>query len=623
MCGFSGFIDYNNLSDINQLNRMNDVIRHRGPDAAGDFFDNKDKYTIGFGHRRLSIIDLNENANQPMYFNDLVIVFNGEIYNHSEIKKELSLKGRKFQTQSDTEVILQAYDEWGEACVHQFIGMFAFLILNKETQEVIIFRDRPGVKPFNYYWDGQLFLFGSEIKTFHKHPQFKKEINLDAVVQFMQYGYVPSPKSIFKNVQKLEPGSILKFDLKTKSFINQKYWNIDSFYEKEKLSIEFVDAKAQTEALIKSACDYRMVSDVSVGVFLSGGYDSTLVTALLQSNSTQKIKTFTIGVEDQHLNEASFAKDIAKHLETDHTELYCSEKEMFELIEKLPFHFDEPFGDSSAIPTMLVSKLAKKDVTVALSADGGDEVFAGYNRYDYISKLKKIQTLSKIPLPYNTLTDLFIKNKVEAQRFKNLLKNPSSINLADILNSGFQINGLKKLFKYDFSKDIFSKNEYDNNKIDGDLSQMMAYDYKTYLLDDILVKVDRSTMSASLEGREPLLDHRIIEYAAQLPDKYKYNKGKKKYILKEITHKYVPKEMMERPKMGFGVPVFNWLHGPLREKIEYYFDEEFIQKQSIFNFEEVDKMRYDILNKIDKHYQKLWYLLMFQMWYEKWMINES
>ncbi len=621
MCGFSGFIDYTNLSDIDQLQRMTNVITHRGPDAVDYFINYYDKYTIGMGHRRLSVIDLKESANQPMHFNEFVVVFNGEIYNYSQIREELVLKKRKFQTESDTEVILQAYDEWGEECVHRFIGMFAFLIFNKKTQEVIVFRDRPGVKPFHYYWDGEVFLFASEIKSFHQHPHFKKEIDLNAVVQFIQYGYVPTPNSIFKNVKKIPPGCFLKFSLATKKLSIHNYWNVNEFYQKKKLDIEFEDAKSQTEEIIANACSYRMISDVPVGVFLSGGYDSTLVASLLRANSNQEIKTFTIGVKEQHLNEAVFARDIAMHLGTDHTEMYCTEIEMFDLIKSLPFHFDEPFGDSSAIATMLVSRLASKDVKVVLSADGGDEVFAGYNRYDYLDKLKKVQFLSKLPMPFDMLINFFIKNKNEAQRLDRLFNNSSAINLADILNSGFQINDLIKLFKHSFPADLFNKNNTEFDLVRGNLSKMLAYDYKTYLLDDILTKVDRSTMSASIEGREPLLDHRIIEFAAQLPDQFKYNKGNKKFILKEITHKYVPKELMERPKMGFGVPVSSWLRGPLKEQLDYYLSESFIRKQAIFNFAAIAEIKCKVLNKTDKHYQKLWYLLIFQMWYEKWFYS--
>jgi len=619
MCGFAGFIDFNKKSSQEELIKMNDAIQHRGPDAADYFFKKEENKHIGLGHRRLSIIDLHESANQPMVFNNLTIVFNGEVYNYKEIKQELLAKGRVFKTQSDTEVILQSFDEWKEDCVHKFIGMFSFLIYDKEKEEVTVFRDRPGVKPFHYYWHNNVFLFASEIKSFHEHSQFVKELNLDAIPQFLQYGHISTPNSIFKNVKKLDSGSLLKFNFSEKEIEIKKYWNVDDYYKKPKLIISFEEAKKQTKELLKSACNYRMVSDVPVGVFLSGGYDSTLVTSLLQTTSSQKIKTFTIGVDDEKLNEATFAKETAKHLGTEHTEVYCTSQQMFDLIDDLPFYYDEPFGDSSALPTMLVSKMAKKEVTVALSADGGDEVFAGYNRYDYIPKLQQIQKISKLPLPFSFIIDKFIKNEKEAKRYKKLIKDSSSVNLADILNRAFEFEDLKKLFKYSFSESIFDITDFKSKEIKGSLSQIMAYDYKTYLLDDILMKVDRATMSSSLEGREPLLDHRVIEFAAQLPDEYKYRKGSKKHILKEIVHEYVPKEMMERPKMGFAIPVLKWLQTSLKEKLEHYLSETFIVEQGIFNFKEISLLKENILNESDKHYQKLWYLLMFQMWHQKWM----
>lgn len=619
MCGFSGFIDFKLNSNLLDLKCMNDAIKHRGPDASDYFFEQHDDYSVGLGHRRLSIIDLSSNANQPMYYKQYTIVFNGEIYNYQEIKRELTVLGHEFITNSDTEVILHSFEEWGNACVEKFIGMFVFVIYDKNKQELIVFRDRPGVKPFYYYWDGNLFLMASEIKSFHQHPDFKKSIDLSSVYSFLQYGYIPSPNSIFENVKKLQPGCCLKFNLNSKALDIVKYWNVDEFYEKKKLEISFEEAKEETKRIIQSACEYRMVSDVPVGVFLSGGFDSTLVTSILQSNSTSKIKTFTIGVEDKKMNEAAFAQNIANYLGTDHSEVYCKESDMLAIIDKLPFYFDEPFGDSSAIPTILVSELAQKSVTVALSADGGDEVFAGYNRYDYISKLEKIQKLSKLPLPFGFFIKKFIKNDSEASRYLKMFEDSSAINLADILNSGYESNSLLKMFKRPISAQGYNKNQKDNLKIKDNLSQFMAYDYKTYLPDDILTKVDRATMSASIEGREPLLDHRIVEYAAQLPNEYKYFKGIKKHILKEITYDYVPKEIMERPKMGFGVPVFNWFQSALKPKLDYYCSEEFINMQDIFNYDEINNLKSAVLNKTDKHYQKLWYLLVFQMWYEKWM----
>lgn len=619
MCGITGFIDYKNKSTEANLAAMTACIQHRGPDGQGIFFQEKEEVQIGFGHRRLSIIDLSHAADQPMTFGDLKIVFNGEIYNYQKIKKELLTKGRSFSTSSDTEVILQAFEEWGTSAVERFIGMFAFVIYKESTGEFWMFRDRAGVKPLFIYQENGLILFGSELKSFHQHPNFQKELDLNAVAHFLKYGYLSGQISIFKNVRKLAPGSFIYFNTTNSTLIETVYWNASHYYLKPKLKIDFEEASAKTEKLLQSACEYRMVADVPVGVFLSGGYDSTMVTALLQKERTQKIKTFTIGVEDKKLNEAVYAGEIAKRLGTDHTELYCTEQEMFGMLEQLPFHYDEPFGDSSAIPTMLVSQLAKKHVTVALSADGGDEVFGGYNKYDYIAKLNKIQKLSKIPLPYNSILDKLISNPIEAERYKKLLKNPTAYQLSDVLSNSVENTEMQKMFKKDI---VFTENkQFENKLIKGNLSQMMYYDYVTYLPDDILTKVDRATMSASLEGREPLLDHRLLEFAAQLPDAYKYNKGNKKYILKNIVYQYIPEDMMNRPKMGFGVPVLSWLQNSLKEQLNLYLGDSFLQKQNIFNEEEVNKLKNDILSGKDRHFQKLWYLLVFQMWYNRWMNN--
>ncbi len=620
MCGFAGFIDFTNRSERDHLEKMTNSLAHRGPDAADFHLNIQPGYSLGFGHRRLSVIDLNACSNQPMHLNDLTIVYNGEVYNYKEIKKKLEKLGRVFKTSSDTEVILQSFDEWGESCVHHFIGMFVFVIFDKKKEKITVFTDRPGVKPFYYYWHENLFLFASEIKAFHEHPHFQKKLDTESIAQFLQYGYIPSPNSIFEDVRKLMPGNILSFTLKTKTLKTKCYWNVDTFYEKEKLKLDFEEAKKETEVLLSSACNYRMVSDVPVGVFLSGGYDSSLVTAILQKSNTQKIKTFTIGVEDPNLNEAKFAKETAAYLGTDHTEIYCKEQELIELIDSVAFYYDEPFGDSSAIPTMLVSKMAKNHVTVALSADGGDEVFGGYERYNYISKFQQLKNINRIPLPYNSLINFLIKDNYQAERVKSLFNDATPERLADSLNIAFTHKDLQQIFKKEISKPIWDFEHLKNKNIHGDLSRMMAYDYKTYLLNDILPKVDRATMSASLEGREPLLDHRLMEFAAQLPESYKINNGLKKYILREITHSYIPKEMMERKKMGFAVPVKKWLHGVLKDKIDYYSGVSFLEKQDIFNVKNIQNLIQEIRSGKEKRYEKLWYFLMFQLWYEKWMM---
>ena len=358
MCGIAGFIDFNKTSSQELLDKITNTLIHRGPDAFGTNFFNNPKAHVGLGHRRLSIIDLSQLGIQPMQYQHLWISFNGEIYNYAEIKKELELLNHSFKSNSDTEVILHAFAQWGINCVHKFIGMFAFVIYDTVKEEIYCMRDRAGVKPFFYYWHNDLFLFASELKAFHQHPNFKKEINRDAVAAFIQFGNVPTPHCIFNNCYKLEAGCYLKFNIQHSTFNITKYWNVYDAYNKPKLNISFEEAKTETEKIITSAVDYRMVADVPVGVFLSGGYDSACVTALLQKSNSQKLKTFTIAVPDIGLNEAPYAKQVANHLNTEHYEFECTQKEAIELIKELPYYYDEPFADSSAIPTTLVSKIA-------------------------------------------------------------------------------------------------------------------------------------------------------------------------------------------------------------------------------------------------------------------------
>ncbi len=633
MCGISGFIDFNQQSSEDVLMKMTDTLYHRGPDGSGYEFFQTNTFQIGLGHRRLSIIDLSETGKQPMKFEHLWVTFNGEVYNYSEIKTELSNLNHQFVGHSDTEVILHAFAEWGISCIDKFIGMFAFVVYDTKSKEIYCVRDRAGIKPFYYYWKDGLFLFASELKAFHKHPQFKKEINLDSVVAFMQFGNVPTPHCIFNHCHKLKPGHYLKFSLLTSQISTHKYWDVYDAYNKPKLDISFIEAKQETEKILKSAFDFRMVSDVPIGVFLSGGYDSACVAALLQKDRTERLKTFTIGVPDIGLNEAPYAKDVAKHLGTEHYEYHCTQAEALELITDLPYYYDEPFADSSAIPTTLVCKMAKKQVTVALSADAGDEIFAGYNRYDYMMKHgKRLNQLPKFMrkgmsgimnlVPSDKIPVL--KNKYNFhnryEKLKGLLNDPSSKNMMLSLSKQYNESQLKHLMKSGF-KNI--ETDYLSDALHKDyhspLSYMMAIDYQTYLLDDILQKVDRASMTASLEGREPFLDHRIIEWAAQLPDNYKYYKGTKKHILKEIVYQYIPKELMDRPKMGFAIPIENWLMFDLKDKVLYYLSDEKIIEQGILNVNFINEIKSNFYSGKKELANKLWYILMFQMWYEKWM----
>lgn len=635
MCGISGFIDFNKKTNRETLEKMNRTLAHRGPDGEGYFIYEAKAASIGLGHRRLSIIDLSEGGHQPMHYEGLHITYNGEVYNHQEIRKELEKLGHSFESHSDTEVILHSFKEWGKEAVQKFVGMFAFVIFDENKQELTACRDRAGVKPFFYYWHEGLFLFASELKAILQHPSFLKKIDNNALAAYMQYGYVPTPHCIFTNTYKLKPGHFLFLNFDKKEISTEQYWTVYDAYNRPALNIDLPEAILETEKILTKAFQYRMVSDVPVGVFLSGGYDSSCVAAILQANNSRKIKTFTIGIPDAGLNEAPYAKEVAQHLGTDHTEFYCTEKEALEIVPTLPFYYDEPFADSSAIPTILVSRIAKEKVTVALSADGGDEIFAGYNRYDYLAKygrklknipppLRKVMAAAMDVVPAESIP-ILNKKYLFAPRYeklKSLLKESSTENILHSLTRHLNKQEIDALILGEVKAltSAFHSKELEPAYF-SDLSYMMAIDYQTYLLDDIMQKVDRAGMSVSLEGREPFLDHHIIEWAAQLPMNYKYNKGNKKFIVKEIVHKYLPKALMDRPKMGFGIPIHTWLKNELQPYLQQYLGQKFIHEQNIFNAATVDKLLNSFTEgKIEK-VEKIWHLLMFQMWYDKWINN--
>lgn len=633
MCGIVGLIDFRKKSSQSILENCTNELAHRGPDGSGTKLFETGDCQVGLGHRRLSIIDLSNAAGQPMEYKGNWIIFNGEIYNYNEIRDVLIQMGHQFVTHSDTEVILHAWQEWGAAMLQKFIGMFAFVIYDTNNNKIFCCRDRAGVKPFTYYWKDGLFLFGSELKGLMKHPAFEKNIDMNALAAYMQFGYVPTPHCIFQDTYKLKPGHYLEMDIKTQSITTQQYWNVYDAYNKPTLDISYEEAVTETEKLLVSAFQYRMVSDVPVGVFLSGGYDSSCVTAILQKNNTEKIKTFTIGVPDAGLNEAPYAKEIAAHLGTDHTEYYCTQKEALEIVPELPYYYDEPFADSSAIPTTLVSRVAREKVTVALSADAGDEIFAGYNRYDYVMKYgKKMQqipggirkltaaAMDKIPAKNIPVLNKKYLFSSRYEKVKSFLKNPSEKNILVSLTRHMTESDINMLFKEKTGKIITG---FDSEELQkpyfSTLDYIMAVDYQTYLLDDILQKVDRAGMSVSLEGREPFLDQRIIEWAAQLPMEYKYNNGQKKIILKDIVHKYIPKEIMDRPKMGFGIPIDKWLLDELKPFVDEFFDEAYIEKQGIFNNNEIQRLRNSFYKGRVERAEKIWFILMFQLWYHRWM----
>lgn len=636
MCGITGFIDFASQSAESDLIRMSGALIHRGPDDEGISLFQTPFCQVGLGFRRLSILDLSKRGHQPMSLDHgLTIVFNGEIYNFQEIKSELKDLGYTFHSGTDTEVILKGFDQWGTDLCHRLNGMFAFFIYDPVKMKCYLFRDRAGIKPVYYYWHEGLFLFSSELKSFHQHKRFQKKISISAIRLYLKYGYVPTPYSIFEYTYKLEPGHYLEIDLSSRIIQKHSYWNVFDCYAKPRLQISEQEAIAHTRELLSSSCAYRMIADVPVGVFLSGGYDSTAVTALLQHNRTEKIKTFTIGFYEQPYNEAHFAKQVASYLGTDHTEYYCTISDAAKVIPLLPQIYDEPFGDSSAIPTYLVSSLARQQVKVALSADAGDEVFAGYRRYEAAIRFNRI--FSRIPKFFRRL-GYHIMDRIHVEHFSMLHKiyhfqnrynklkswlvadTPSS--MLDILVSRFSEDEINQLVLPDGANHIAyslcSFQDILNNPHFDLLSSFLSLDYRTYLLDDILTKVDRATMAVSLEGREPLLDYRLIEFVAQLPEHFKFRNGEKKWLLKQIVHQLVPRHLVNRPKMGFGIPVETWLRNDLKQYVDYYFSHGALVSQGIFHETAIRKLldRYYSGYETDGH--KIWFLLIFQMWYEKW-----
>jgi len=630
MCGICGYIDFNSNTSDDVLIKMIESLKHRGPDATGKITYERDSAKIGLGHSRLAIIDLSINGRQPINFKNLTLLINGEIYNYLEIRKNLLELGHQFISSSDSEVAIHAIHEWGMDALNSFIGMFAIAIYNHDDNNLTLVRDRAGVKPIFYYWNSGLFLMGSELKAFHQHPAFKPGINDIALRQYFTYGYIPAPMAIFNHCHKLLPGHFLNFNLENKQISITKYWSVDKFYCFKKSDHSYNEAKQHLVKLLKSASDYRMIADVPVGIFLSGGYDSSLVTALIQEDRTQKVKTYTIGFNEGN-NEAPFAKEVANYLGTEHNEYICTYQDAKDIIPLLPHIYDEPFSDSSAIPTILLSKVAKRDVTVALSADAGDEVFAGYTRYQSLQrKLRLISGIPDFTIPYlikfipqfqKLIPDKYTafnhklhgisqalardKNSLAAYLFMQMHSLPKN-NLNNLFNQPVVIPDPV------YNLEIIRFRE--------ELETAFAIDYQLYLQNDILQKVDRATMAASLEGREPLLDHRLIEYAAQLPVEYKYSKvtgGKR--ILKDIVHDMIPSQIMDRPKAGFSIPLNDWLKGDLSYLIDHFLHPGEIRKHNMFN-ESFVSNQVRLFKEHKLHYSIIiWRLLVFQMWYKKWV----
>ena len=630
MCGITGFIDFKKKTDIDVLRKMSDAMLHRGPDDGGCEVYEASGAAIGFGQRRLSILDLSPLGHQPMHFGDLIVNFNGEIYNFKEIRKELEEKGYSFHSWSDTEVILKGYDCWGIDVVQKFIGMFAFALYDKRKQQVILLRDRAGVKPLYYYWNEEILLFGSELKALYAHPAFEKKIDVNSVALFLQFSYIPAPHSVFHRTYKLLPGHYLTIDLASREQQLTKYWDVFDHYNKPKLELSDSEAIAETDRLLKNAYEYRMVADVPVGLFLSGGYDSSSVAALLQTGRGEKLKTFTIGFHENEFNEAPEAKKIAGYLGTDHTEWYLTAKEAGSVLDRLPEIYDEPFADNSTVPTVLVSVLARKQVKVALSADGGDEIFGGYNKFNQAEKYT-----SQWPPFFQSLVSgtMSLMNPEYIPFFNNQYNFATRYEKMRLIwKSHDPVTAVKYISQYITEKEVESflgrpferyHTFFEDGGLlqhnDGVVNRLLAVDYKTFLVDNNLVKMDRATMSVSLEGREPMLDHRVIEFLAQLPSSLKIRNGVNKWLLKEVVHRYIPKELMERPKRPFIAPLMVWFREELKEQLRYYLSEKCLSATGVFAFGPIIQLRDEYLAGKKVNYQKLWQVLMFQLWYDRWI----
>lgn len=627
MCGICGFVSKREIS-LTQLKEMNDTMYHRGPDDSGEeIYELPGGYRAGFAQRRLAIMDLSALGHQPMHSDNgrVSVVFNGEIYNFQEIRAELS--DYTFRSNCDTEVIIAAYLKWGIGCVERFVGMYAIALLDRESGEVYLVRDCIGKKPMYYWLDGENLVFASELKPVMACPGFQKKIRKDILSRYLYQQYINAPETIFEDVCKLEPGAVLAFSggrVKT-----WKYWDIKEAYHRgRKNQVEdYAQAKAELKERLKKATAYRMISDVPLGAFLSGGYDSSLITAIAQEHSKEPVKTFSIGFHEEKYNEAKYAKQVADYLGTDHTELYIDEKQMFDLVESIPAYYDEPFADSSQIPSMLVAALAKEKVTVVLSGDGGDEFYCGYNIYENVAQAQMLDIpggivhgLCNLPL----VRRAGIGDKLPF-RVRVIAENRNRETKTQFGASNYIVRA-KKMVRNDGHAmpchyEIESGYREDKWQI-----RRMLLDMDTYLPGDILCKVDRASMKYSLEARCPILDKDVMEYSFRIPHGFKFHKGDKKHILKDIAYDYIPKELLDRPKVGFGVPLDKWLRGPLKEQLLAYSEKEYLERQGIFDAEYVSGMVRDYIKTGDggpatgANYSKLsWSFFIFEQWYQRYL----
>ncbi len=640
MCGITG---YWNKAGVNEavVAHMAAQIQSRGPDDAGIWLNGD--HSLALAHRRLSIVDLSAAGHQPMVSvsGRYVIVFNGEIYNYLELRKSLdtlSEKSISWCGHSDTETLLAGFDAWGiKGAVVRSTGMFAFAVWDKQDKALVLGRDRLGEKPLYYGWQGNSFLFGSELKALKKHPDFQGRIDRGAISLLVRHSYIPAPHSIYQGIHKLLPGCLLTITKNNREPKIESYWSVTDAVKsgmEDQFSGSPEEAVDELERLAKNAVSQQMMSDVPLGAFLSGGVDSSTVVALMQAQSSRPVKTFSIGFHEENYNEAVHAKAVAKYLGTEHTELYVNSEQAMAVVPKLPDLYCEPFSDPSQIPTFIVSQLAKQHVTVSLSGDGGDELFCGYNRYQMTANLWK--KISRIPISLRKVAakgmtcisphswdyvSSLIPGRARVVNFGDKLHKGASVLASDSVPELYL--GLVSHHKNPGSLVINGRepptfltgNKPDFSGLD-DVQCMMALDMMTYLPDDILVKVDRASMGVSLESRVPFLDHQLVEFAWRLPLSIKLRDGQSKWPLRQVLYRHVLRELIERPKMGFAIPLGDWLRGPLREWSEALLEQSRLQQEGFFDAAQVRNLWLEHLSKKRNWAYLLWNILMFQAWFE-------